>query len=285
MEKTNNTTQWSTIIQSKTGWFDISMSEVWKYRDLVMLFVRRDFVSVYKQTILGPLWFLIQPLFSTLVFTIIFGKVAKIPTDGVPHALFYLSGIVCWNYFSSCLVKTSDTFVSNAGLFGKVYFPRLTVSIGVVITNMISFLIQFLLFMGVLFYYYLAGAAIQPNLWVLAIPLLLLEMAALGLGTGILISSLTTKYRDLAYLATFGVQLWMYGTPIVYPLSQIPQQWQWLYYLNPVASIVESFRFAFLGVGGVTMSHILSSIGIIILILVIGVIVFSRIEKNFMDTV
>ena len=219
------------------------------------------------------------------MFTIIFGKVAKIPTDGVPHALFYLSGIVCWNYFSSCLVKTSDTFVSNAGLFGKVYFPRLTVSIGVVITNMISFLIQFLLFMGVLFYYYLAGAAIQPNLWVLAIPLLLLEMAALGLGTGILISSLTTKYRDLAYLATFGVQLWMYGTPIVYPLSQIPQQWQWLYYLNPVASIVESFRFAFLGVGGVTMSHILSSIGIIILILVIGVIVFSRIEKNFMDTV
>jgi len=216
-----------------------------------MLFVKRDFVAFYKQTILGPLWFLLQPLFTTIVFTIIFGRIAKISTDGLPQMLFYMCGIVLWNYFADCLNKTSDTFVSNAGIFGKVYFPRLTVPVSIVITNLITFAIQFLLFLAFWAYFYLEGAAIKASLWILATPFLLLQMAALGLGLGILISSLTTKYRDLRYVVGFGVQLWMYATPIVYPMSQIPEKWQWLYAMNPMAAIVETARFAFLGAGSV----------------------------------
>src|SRR5271157_2150311 len=237
--------QWTTIIKPRTGWFDIHISEIVHYRDLIILFVRRDFIAIYKQTILGPVWFLLQPLFSTVVFTIVFGMVAKIPTDGVPHMLFYLSGIICWNYFSSCLTKTSETFIANAGIFGKVYFPRLAIPLSIVITNMITFIIQFVLFFCILMYYYMTSDVIHPNIWLLSIPLLLLEMAALGLGVGILVSSFTTKYRDLSYLLTFGVQLWMYATPVVYPLSQIPEKWKWFYYINPMAAIVETFRYAF----------------------------------------
>ncbi|MCF6291686.1 MAG: ABC transporter permease [Desulfobacterales bacterium] len=276
---------WDMIIQPVSGWFDIHLSELWRYRDLIMLFVRRDFVAVYKQTILGPLWYLIQPLMTTLVFTVIFGKVAKIPTDGLPQVLFYLSGVVAWRYFADCLTKTSNTFVGNAGIFGKVYFPRLTVPLAVVISNLISFAIQFALFLGFVAYYYLQGAAIHPQPLLFAFPLLILQMAALGLGFGIIVSSLTTKYRDLAQLVGFGVQLWMYATPIVYPTSQIPEKYQWIMALNPMAPVIEAFRYAFLGSGTVSFSSLAISGVTTLVVLAIGIILFSRIEKSFMDTV
>jgi len=277
--------QWTTVIKPVSGWFEIHLSEIWKYRDLIMLFVRRDFVSVYKQTILGPLWFLIQPIFTTIVFTVIFGRVAKIPTDGLPQPLFYLSGIVGWNYFSNCLNKTSDTFVSYAHIFGKVWFPRLTVPISNVISNLITFAIQFALFLCFYAYFYLKGAAIAVSPMIVLFPLLLLQMAALGLGFGIIVSSLTTKYRDLSQLVGFGVQLWMYATPIVYPASQIPAKYQWIIALNPMAPIIETFRYVFLGVGTVYPWQMGLSAAITMLVLLSGIVLFSRIEKSFMDTV
>jgi len=240
---------------------------------------------VYKQTILGPIWFLIQPLFTTLVFTVIFGKVAKISTDGLPQVIFYMSGVVFWNYFAGCLDKTSDTFVGNAGIFGKVWFPRLTVPISIVISNLITFGIQFVLFLCFYFYFFIKGADISPKHLILLTPFLVVQMAALGLGFGIIISSMTTKYRDLRYLVGFGVQLWMYATPIVYPTSQIPEKWQWIIALNPMAPVIEAFRYAFLGAGTVHPWQIGSSMGTTLLILTIGIILFSRIEKSFMDTV
>jgi lipopolysaccharide transport system permease protein len=250
-----------------------------------MLFVRRDFVAVYKQTILGPLWFLLQPLFTTIVFTVIFGKIAKIPTDGLPQVLFYLSGIVVWNYFANCLNKTSDTFVANAGIFGKVWFPRLSVPISIVISNLITFAIQFVLFLCFWVYFLLSGSTINPQPLILILPLLILQMAALGLGCGIIVSSLTTKYRDLTYLVGFGVQLWMFATPVVYPISRIPARFQWIIALNPMAPIVELFRYAFLGAGTIIPWQIGLSIVNTVIILFIGIILFSRIEKSFMDTV
>ncbi|MBI5075493.1 MAG: ABC transporter permease [Nitrospirae bacterium] len=278
-------TQWTKVIGPKSGWFDLDLMNLWNYRDLIMLFVKRDFVTFYKQTILGPLWFLLQPLVTAVVFTVIFGRIAKIPTDGMPQILFYMSGIVIWNYFSDCLNKTSDTFAANAGIFGKVYFPRLTVPISIVITNLLTFAIQFLLFLAFWIYFYVGGAAIKPTLWSLLIPLLLIQMAALGLGLGILVSSLTTKYRDLKFVVGFGVQLWMYATPIVYPMSQIPDKWQWLYGLNPMAAIVETARFAFLGAGSVRPGNLGISFAVTVFILLAGLVFFSRIEKTFMDTV
>ncbi len=283
--KQANDNQWTTIIKPKNGWFNLHLNELWNYRDLIMLFVRRDFVAVYKQTILGPIWFFLQPIFSTLVFTIVFGKIAKISTDGLPQVLFYMSGTIMWNYFSTCLTKTSDTFVANSAIFGKVYFPRLAVPISTVITNLLTFGIQFLLFLILLFYFLAQGALISPNWWLLFTPVLLIEMAMLALGFGIIISSMTTKYRDLTYLVSFGVQLWMYATPIVYPLSQIPSKWQWLYIVNPMSAIVETFRFAFLGAGTVRLSQLALSFGITITILAIGIVLFIRVEKTFMDTV
>lgn len=277
--------KWSTVIKSKTGWFDIDLKELWRYRDLMSLFVRRDFVAVYKQTILGPLWFLIQPLFSTVVFTVVFGNIAKIPTDGIPPMLFYMSGIVAWNYFSTCLSSTSNTFVANANIFGKVYFPRMTVPISVVIVNLLTFTIQFFLFLGFYFYFEVRGVTLKPSLWVLATPLLVVQMGILGLGMGMLVSSLTTKYRDLTFAVGFGTQLWMYATPIVYPMSQIPERWQWLFAINPMASIVETFRFAFLGSGSVNPQYLAIGIAMTFLTLFMGIILFNRIEKTFMDTV
>ena len=277
--------QWTKVIGPKKGWFDINLSNLWNYRDLILLFVKRDFVAFYKQTVLGPLWFLFQPLFTTIVFTIVFGKIARIPTDGLPQVLFYMSGIMIWNYFANCLNQTSDTFVSNASIFGKVYFPRIAVPISIVITNLITFAIQFVLFLSFWSYYYLHGSNIKASPLILLTPLLLLQMAALGLGLGILISSMTTKYRDLKFVVGFGVQLWMYATPIVYPMSQIPEKWQWLSALNPMSTIVETTRYAFLGAGIVRPLHIFISIGTTLLVLMAGIIMFSRIEKTFMDTV
>ncbi|MBI5847487.1 MAG: ABC transporter permease [Nitrospirae bacterium] len=277
--------EWTKVISPKKGWFDLNLLNLWNYRDLIMLFVKRDFTAFYKQTILGPIWFLLQPLFTTIVFTVIFGRIAKISTDGLPQMLFYMSGIVVWNYFADCLNKTSDTFVSNAGIFGKVYFPRLTVPVSIVITNLITFSIQFSLFLVFWTYYYLNGAVVKASLWSLLTPLLLIQMAALGLGLGILISSLTTKYRDLRYVIGFGVQLWMYATPIVYPMSQIPEKWHWIYVMNPMASIVETARYAFLGAGAIRPMHMVISLGMTTMVLIVGILMFSRIEKTFMDTV
>lgn len=281
----DSTNAWTSIIRPRSGWFDINLRDLWSYRDLIQLFVRRDFIAIYKQTVLGPLWFLLQPMFSTLVYMIVFSKIAKIPTDGVPPLLFYLSGIIVWNYFAPCLTKTSETFIANAAIFGKVYFPRLAIPVSVALTNLISFSIQFSLFVVILFSYRLGGLSFGVSSHVLLIPVLLLMMAFLGVGMGVLISSLTTRYRDLAYLVSFGVQLWMYATPVVYPVSLIPEKWKWIYILNPMAPIVETFRYAFLGVGSARLWHLGVSAGIILIILLGGVILFSRIEKTFMDTV
>jgi lipopolysaccharide transport system permease protein len=277
--------QWTTVFRSRSGWFDLHLKDLWEYRDLILLFVRRDFVSIYKQTILGPLWFLLQPLISTFIFTIIFGKLAGIPTDGVPQPLFYMGGIVTWNYFSGCLTRTSDTFVANAGIFGKVYFPRLAVPLSIVIINLLTFAIQFALFLAILAFFMIKGAALHPNICVLLTPLLLLQMGALGLGLGILISSLTTKYRDLTFVVGFGMQLWMYASPIVYPMSKVPAKWQWLYALNPVAAIIETFRYAFLGAGAFNPIRLGISALATTLLLLVGIITFSRVEKTFMDSV
>lgn len=285
MKHTNDEPQWTMIIQPVNPWFNLHLKELWRYRDLIMLFVRRDFVAVYKQTILGPLWFFLQPLFSTLIFTVVFGRIAKIPTDEVPQILFYMSGIVTWNYFATCLTKTSDTFVANSGIFGKVYFPRLAIPISVVITNLLTFLIQLILFLLFMLFFWWHGSTLRPNWWLLLIPVLVLQMAMLALGFGIIVSSMTTKYRDLANLVGFGVQLWMYATPIVYPLSQIPVNWQWIYILNPMATIVEVFRYAFLGAGTASLSQFGLSFVLTLVVLLLGIIMFGRVEKTFIDTV
>ncbi len=277
--------QWDMVIKPKSGWFDLELAELWRYRDLVGMFVKRDFVTMYKQTILGPLWFIIQPLFTTLVFTIIFGKVAKIPTDDIPPFLFYMSGTVSWAYFATCLSRTSDTFNSNAGIFGKVYFPRLTVPLSTIISGLLQFAIQLLLFLGFYFYFMVQGAPINPKLWIIGLPVLLLQMALLGFGMGILISSMTTKYKDLRFAMGFVIQLWMYATPIVYPLSLVPDWIRPWYVLNPMVSIVESFRYAFLGSGAIQWSYVMISWAVTLVILVAGIVLFSRIEKTFMDTV
>jgi len=276
---------WDMVIRSKTGWFDINFKELWQYRDLIALFVRRDFVTFYKQTILGPLWYIIQPLFTTIVFTIIFGRVAKISTDELPPFLFYMSGNVMWGYFSASLQATSNTFTTNASIFGKVYFPRLTVPLATIIVNFLQFFIQFGLFLGFYFYFMSKGVPIRPTIWIVGLPILLLQMAMLGMGIGILISSMTTKYKDLRFAMGFLVQLWMYASPIVYPLSQIPDWLLPYYVLNPMVSIVESFRYAFLGTSAIQWHHIAISWAMTLFLLFAGIVLFSRIEKTFMDTV
>ena len=280
------TEEWSLVIRPHNRLMDLHLADVWRYRDLLWMFVRRDFVAVYKQTILGPLWFFIQPLLTTLIFTIIFSGVAKIPTDGFPAMLFYLAGMTPWNYFSTCLTKTSNTFVANAGIFGKVYFPRLIVPLSIVVSTIIQFGIQFLLFIAVLVYYLMAGAAISPQWgWIVVLtPVLVLLMAALGLGAGIVVSSLTTKYRDFTFLIAFGVQLMMYATPIIYPMSSIPEKWRWLIQLNPMTAPVETFRAIFLG-GPIPWSALGFSTAITAVLLFVGIVIFNKVEKSFMDTV
>ena len=277
--------KWDLIITPKRGWLDLHLKDIWIYRDLVFHFVKRDFVTFYKQTILGPLWFIIQPLLTTVVFSIVFGKIARISTEGVPRFLFYLSGTVAWGYFSDCVKETSDTFIKNSKIFGKVYFPRLTVPLSVVIISLVKFGIQFILFLGFFVYFIASGTSVTPNLFVLLLPVLLLQMAILGLGTGILISSMTTKYRDINFLVGFGLQLWMYATPVVYPVSVVPERFRSFYMLNPVASIIETFRHSFLGTGMVNGVDILVSWAVTMLILFSGIILFNRVDKTFMDTV
>ena len=276
---------WTTIIKPKTGWFDINLKELIQYKDLIVMFVKRDFKTMYKQTILGPLWIIINPLLTTLMFTVVFGNIANIPTDGMPQIVFYMLGTTVWTYFSSCLTKTSSTFTGNAAIFGKVYFPRLVTPISTVISGLINFGVQFLMFLGFMAYFMIKGSPIEPNLWILITPLLLVQLAALALGFGIIISSMTTKYRDLAVLVTFGVQLWMYATPVVYPASQIGGKLKTLMMLNPVSPIVESFRYAFLGSGSIPWNYLGISVVTTLVVLFAGVVLFSRVEKTFMDTV
>jgi lipopolysaccharide transport system permease protein len=276
---------WDLVIQPKAGWFDLHLRDLWRYRDLIMLFVRRDFVAQYKQTILGPLWFLIQPLLTTLTFTLVFGNIAKLSTDGLPKVLFYLSGVTAWSYFADCLMKTSETFNSNANIFGKVYFPRLAVPISIVISNLIRFGIQLVLFLGFYVYFLIQGTAIRPGLALALLPLLVVLMAALGLGSGIIVSSLTTRYRDLRFLVQFGVQLLMYTTPVIYPLSKLPDQYRWIMLSNPMTPVIETFRFAFLGVGSFSWGYLGISGALAAIILAIGVVLFNHVEKTFMDTV
>ena len=276
---------WDLIIEPRRAWWDLRLGQVWRYRDLIMLFVWRDFVSTYKQTILGPLWYLIQPIITTLVFTVIFGNIANLPTDGLPRFLFYMSGTVIWTYFSGCLKKTSNTFAANAGLFGKVYFPRLAIPIADLISNLFTFAIQFALFLAFLAYFMLSGADVYVTTWALLLPMLIFLMAGLGLGFGIIISSLTTKYRDLRYLVGFGMQLWMYATPVIYPASTIPEEWQWVLNVNPIAPVVEAFRYAFLGAGSPSWGGLAYSFTFMLAVFTIGVLIFNRVESTFMDTV
>ena len=278
--------EWTLVIEPKRHLLDIDLKEIWNYRDLIFLFIRRDFVSKYKQTILGPLWFIIQPLLTTVMFTIVFGKIAGISTNGLPHILFYLSGVVCWTYFATSLTATSQTFVQNTGIFGKVYFPRLTVPISVVVSNLILFAVQFLLFIGFLVFYLVSGTQIDFHLELLWLfPLLIVLLSGLSLGFGIIISSLTTKYRDLANLVQFGVQLWMYATPIIYPLSEISGNMKLVVLANPVSSIIETFKYIFLGAAEFNWMYLLYSAVFCVVVLVIGILLFNKVEKNFMDTV
>ena len=274
------------IIKPKNKWYQIDIGTIWRYRDLLMLLVRRDFVSVYKQTILGPLWFFIQPVITSLTFTFIFSGIAKISTDGNPAILFYMAGITLWTYFSDCLTKTSNTFIANAGVFGKVYFPRLIVPLSVLASNLIKFGIQFLIFCFVWIYYLANSNTLQVQwqlLWL--IPVLIFIMAGLGLGFGILISSLTTKYRDLTFLVGFGVQLLMYASSVVLPVSTMSAKIKFLMLLNPLTSIIEAFKYVFLGSGFFDYIWLTYSFCFMLILIIISVLVFNKVEKSFMDTV
>ncbi|MFV0330064.1 MAG: ABC transporter permease [Dysgonomonas sp.] len=279
---------WDIEIKPRGSNFSLNLKEVWRYRDLLQMYVRRDIVTIYKQTVLGPLWFIIQPLFTTVMYMFVFGSIAQIPTDGLPQTLFYLSGILCWSYFSDCLGKTSGTFLGNAGVFSKVYFPRLVVPISSVLSNLVRLAIQLLLFLAVYFYYIYSGTNIQPNSYILLFPLLVLMLAGLGLGFGIIISSVTTKYRDMAILFGFVTSLWMYATPVVYPLSVMKEKYEdymWLIQLNPLTSIVETLRYGFMGAGTVSWFWLGYSFVVTIIVIVIGSWVFNKVERSFIDVV
>jgi lipopolysaccharide transport system permease protein len=276
---------WDLIIRPKKDLLDIDLNALRRYRDLITLFVRRDFVSKYKQTILGPLWFIIQPVLTTIMFAIVFTRIAKISTDGLPPILFYMSGTVAWTYFSTCLNTTSNTFITNANIFGKVYFPRLAVPISIVISTLIQFFIQFSLLLVIMGIYMFKGLSFHINGYILLLPFLIFLMALMGLGFGIVISSLTTKYRDLTQLVSFGVQLWMYATPIVYPLSSIPEKYRFLVVMNPLTSVIETFRYALLGSGTFNAFHLFYSTIFAFVIVIIGILLFNRVEKTFIDTV
>lgn len=280
--KTNN---WTEEIKAENSLLSINFKELWHYRDLLLMIVKRDFITFYKQTILGPIWFFIQPILTMAIYVVLFGQVAKLPTDGVPKIVFYLSGIIIWNYFSDALTKTSTVFKDNAAMFGKVYFPRLIMPFAIVVSGLMKFAIQFGLFVLVVLYYTFVDKSIHPNLWVLATPLLILLMAGFALGLGMIFSSLTTKYKDLVFLLTFGIQLFMYATPVVYPISALPQKYKAIVSANPLTGIFECFRYAYLGSGGFEPSRLILSTVSIVVLLIVGVVVFNKVEKSFMDTV
>lgn len=280
----NKNTEWTNVISSEHSLFKLNLKEVWDYRDLVYMFVKRDFVSSFKQTILGPLWFFINPIFTTVVYLIVFGNIANLSTDGAPKILFYLAGVTLWNYFSSSLGGTSNVFVGNAGIFGKVYFPRLVMPITIVISNLMRFGVQFLLFLVVFFYYWYKGE-VTPNWWVLFTPIFILMMSLFALGVGMIFSSLTTKYRDLSMLLTFGISLYMYATPVIYPTSMLSAKIQPYAKYNPLTGIFEGFKYAWMGVGEFNPIMLVYSTNIILILLAIGTVIFNKVEKGFMDTV
>ncbi len=278
--------KWTLVLAPRRGWFDLRLGEIWRYRELILLFVRRDFIASFKQTILGPLWFFVQPVLTTIIFTIVFGGLAGLAPDGPPKALFYLTGIVSWGYFAECLTKTAGTFVTNASIFGKVYFPRIVLPVSVVISGLMRFLVQFVLLLGVWIYYLATDAAFQPRYELLAlIPVLLLISAGLGLGFGIIISSVTTKYRDLQQLVGFGVQLLMYLSPVIFPMAKLSEKWQHVIMLNPMSAVIEYMRAAFLGTTGENPMYLLYSAGFMLVLLFGGLLLFNRVERTFIDTV
>lgn len=277
--------KFQTVIEPKNKLLDLKLKEVWDYRDLVMLFVRRTFVAQYKQTILGPAWAIIQPLFTTVIFTFVFGNLAGLAPSGVPTFIFYLCGSIAWTYFSGCLTATSTTFTANSSILGKVYFPRLVMPISTVISQLIAFAIQAIFFIAFLIYYYVIGADVHPNVYMLLTPVLILQLALLGLGFGIIISALTTKYRDLAMVVGFGTQIWMYLTPVAYDIGIIPERLMDIYMLNPVTPVICMLRYAFLGIGELQLEYYTMSWGVTILVVFVGIIMFNRVEKTFMDTV
>jgi lipopolysaccharide transport system permease protein len=279
-----DTTKWSEIITSKRHLFEINLHELWAYRDLIWIFIRRDIVSSYKQTVLGPLWLFLGPLFTTFIYIFVFNTIASISTDGIPAPLFYLAGITMWNYFQSCLGGTSSTFISNAAIFGKVYFPRLVSPIALVLSNLFRFFIQLGLFLSC-WLYYLSQDKIQPNLYILLLPLILILMGALALGIGIIVSSLTTKYRDLSFFISFGVSLLMYATPVIYPVSAIPDTYKLIILYNPISPMIEAFRYGFTGAGTLSWAGLGYSSIFTLITLCTGIILFNRVEKNFADSV
>jgi lipopolysaccharide transport system permease protein len=282
MSKTKN---WDIVIEPKKNLLDLRLKQILEYWDLLILLVKKDIVIVYKQTILGPLWFFVQPIMTTLIYTFVFGNIAKISTDGIPTPLFYMTGIIIWNYFSECFIKTSDTFSANAGVFGKVYYPRLINPLSVILSNGIKFLIQFSLFLVLFFYYYLNSNIIHPKFELILFPVFLIIMAFLGLGMGLIFSALTTKYKDLKFLLQFGVQLLMYASPIIYPLSTIKGNLKYIVQLNPITHVIEGCKYAFLGQGSFSLFGLLYSIIFTIILLFIGIIIFNKTERTFMDTV
>ncbi len=277
--------EWTTRLGPHRGWFDWRLRQLWQYRDLIGLFVWRDFVSAYKQTILGPAWHIIQPLLTTLMFTVVFSRVARLSTDGIPPFLFYLLGNVAWGYFSNNITKTSVTFLGNAHLLGKVYFHRLVLPISVAVSNLITFGIQLSIFLVALIFYTGLGYHAHFTAWILGVPLFLFMMAGYGLGGGIIVSALTTRYRDLANLVGFGIQLLMYATPVIYPVSMIPPKFRWINDINPLAPILEGFRLAFLGAGTVDLSQLAISFCVMVGVLAVGLMLFTHVERTFMDTV
>jgi lipopolysaccharide transport system permease protein len=288
MEDKSASEDWDLVIRGKTSLFDLRFADLWRYRDLLRMFVKRDFISFYKQTVLGPLWFFIQPVLTTIVFTFVFGNLAGISTDGLPQPLFYLSGITAWNYFSDCLTKTSTVFKDNVNIFGKVYFPRLIMPLSIVVSNLVRFGVQLLLLFAMMGFYALSGNGFHLTCAVALFPLLILLMALLGLGFGLVITAITTKYKDLVFLVTFGVQLLMYGTTVIYPLSVARSkhpEWAWLIELNPMTSIIETFRYAFLGKGTFSLGSLGYSVAFTLVVLFLGIVIFNRTEKNFVDTI
>lgn len=285
ISKMNNQQNWTEEIKAQNTLFSINFKEVWHYRDLLLMLVKRDYVTFYKQTILGPIWFFIQPLMTTVVYLVLFGQIAKLSTDGAPQIAFYLAGITIWNYFSEALTKTSTVFKDNANLFGKVYFPRLIMPLAIVCSGLMKFTIQFGLFIIVVIYFTFVNPKIHPNLWILLTPFLVLLMASFALGLGMIFSSLTTKYKDLVFLLTFGIQLFMYATPVVYPSSAMPTKFSWLLHINPLTGIFECFRYAYLGTGSFQPMDLIISTILIGILFFIGIVIYNKVEKSFMDTV
>ncbi|GAO45228.1 ABC transporter permease [Flavihumibacter petaseus] len=284
---TNSENQWDLVIEPNASKLNLNLQEVWRYRDLMLLFVKRDFVAQFKQTVLGPVWHIIQPILTTAMFLLIFGRIARTSTDNIePSILFYMSGIVLWNFFSGCLTNVSNTFVTNANIFGKVYFPRLVLPLSVIISNLIKFAIQFLLLIAMMVFFHFRGYPIQPSFNWIFIPVIILILACISLGLGIIISSLTTKYRDFIVLLTFAVQLGMYATPIAYPYSYVQNKsFYWIFKINPLTSIVESFRYCLFGKGTFDLASLSYTIIFMVVILLSGIVVFNKVERNFMDTV